>query len=74
MAQADIGERQHRHQTDEALGRMSAEVLAAALDRHSGGPHADVCTQFVRDGDGFDDRHLRAGRHVPAARRLAGSG
>ena len=53
MAQADIGERQHRHQSDEALGRMSAEVLAAALDRHSGGPHADVLRQFRREGTGF---------------------
>jgi glucosyl-3-phosphoglycerate synthase len=53
MAQADIGERQHRHQSDEALGRMAAEVLAAALDRHAGGPHADLLTQFRREGSGF---------------------
>ena len=56
MAQADIGERQHRHQSDEALGRMSAEVLAAALDRHAGGPHGSVLRQFVREGSGFDVR------------------
>jgi len=53
MGQADIGERQHRHQSDEALGRMAAEVLAAALDRHAGGPHADVLRQFRRQGTGF---------------------
>jgi glucosyl-3-phosphoglycerate synthase len=53
MAQADIGNRQHRHQSDEALGRMAAEVLAAALDRHAGGPHADVLRQFRREGSGF---------------------
>jgi glucosyl-3-phosphoglycerate synthase len=53
MGQADIGERQHRHQSDEALGRMSAEVLAAALDRHAGGPHADGFRQFRREGAGF---------------------
>jgi glucosyl-3-phosphoglycerate synthase len=53
MAQADIGERQHRHQSDEALGRMSAEVLAAALDRHVGGARADELRQFRRDGAGF---------------------
>ncbi len=53
MAQADIGERQHRHQSDEALGRMAAEVLAAALDRHAGGPHSDLLRQFRRDGSGF---------------------
>jgi glucosyl-3-phosphoglycerate synthase len=54
MAQADIGERQHRHQSDAALSRMAAEVLAAALDRHSGEKHGDTFTQFVRDGAGFD--------------------
>jgi len=53
MAQADIGERQHRHQTDEALGRMAAEVLAAALDRHAGGPHAEVLHQYRREGGAF---------------------
>ena len=53
MAQADIGNRQHRHQTDEALGRMAAEVLAAALDRHAGGPHSEVLRQFRREGTGF---------------------
>lgn len=53
MGQADIGERQHRHQSDEALGRMAAEVLAAALDRHPGGPHADLLRQFRREGTGF---------------------
>jgi glucosyl-3-phosphoglycerate synthase len=53
MAQADIGERQHRHQSDEALGRMAAEVLAAALDRHAGGPHADLLHQYRRAGAGF---------------------
>lgn len=56
MAQADIGERRHRHQTDEALGRMAAEVLAAALDRHPGGPRAEVLHQYRRDGAGFS-RH-----------------
>ncbi|HUR15067.1 MAG TPA: glucosyl-3-phosphoglycerate synthase [Mycobacteriales bacterium] len=53
MAQADIGERQHRHQSDEALGRMAAEVLAAALDRRGSGPHADLLHQYRRDGAGF---------------------
>ena len=53
MAQADIGERQHRHQTDEALGRMAAEVLAAALDRHPGGTHADLLHQYRREDGEF---------------------
>jgi glucosyl-3-phosphoglycerate synthase len=56
MAQADIGERCHRHHSDEALGRMAAEVLAAALARHPAGPHADHLVQFVRDEGGFDRR------------------
>lgn len=54
MAQADIGERRHRHHSDAALGRMSAQVLAAALDRHRSGPHADRLVQFSRLGDGFE--------------------
>lgn len=53
MAQADIGERRHRHHSDAALGRMSAEVLAAALLRRRdvGG---DRFVQFVRAGQGFE--------------------
>ena len=53
MAQADIGERRHRHHSDAALGRMSAEVLATALDRHRVAG-ADRFVQFTRAGSGFD--------------------
>lgn len=53
MGQADIGERCHRHHSDEALGRMAAEVLAAALARHPSGPHADQLLQFTRVDGGF---------------------
>jgi glucosyl-3-phosphoglycerate synthase len=53
MAQVDIGERHHRHHSDAALGRMSAEVLAAALDR-LGLPQGDRLLQFSRSADGFD--------------------
>jgi glucosyl-3-phosphoglycerate synthase len=53
MAQVDIGERHHRHHSDAALGRMSAEVLAAALDR-LGMAHADRLLQFSRGTGGFD--------------------
>ncbi|MCU1593900.1 MAG: glucosyl-3-phosphoglycerate synthase, partial [Frankiales bacterium] len=53
MAQVDIGERHHRHHSDAALGRMSAEVLAAAMDRR-GVPIADRLVQFSRGTDGFD--------------------
>jgi glucosyl-3-phosphoglycerate synthase len=53
MAQADIGERRHRHHSDAALGRMSAEVLATSLERHreSG---ADRFVQFSRAEIGFE--------------------
>jgi glucosyl-3-phosphoglycerate synthase len=53
MAQADIGERRHRHHADAVLGRMAAEVLAAATRRHrlTG---SDRFVQFAREGDGFE--------------------
>jgi glucosyl-3-phosphoglycerate synthase len=47
MAQADIGERRHRHHSDAALGRMSAQVLAAALRRRGEAAH-DRLVQFSR--------------------------
>jgi len=53
MAQADIGERRHRHHSDQVLGRMAAEVLAAALARHPAGPHGKELVQFAREEDGF---------------------
>jgi glucosyl-3-phosphoglycerate synthase len=53
MAQADIGERRHRHHSDAALGRMSAEVLAAAL-RRRGQSGSDRFVQFARAGTGFE--------------------
>ena len=56
MAQVDIGERHHRHHSDDVLGRMAAEVLAAALARHPAGPHADQLVQFQREGEGFGRR------------------
>jgi glucosyl-3-phosphoglycerate synthase len=53
MAQADIGERRHRHHNDAALGRMSSEVLAAALRRRRD-PGADRLVQFARVGEDFE--------------------
>jgi glucosyl-3-phosphoglycerate synthase len=52
LAQADIGERRHRHHSDADLGRMSAEVLAAALARHRSAG-AERLVQFRRDESGF---------------------
>lgn len=54
MAQADIGERHHRHHSDAALGRMAAEVLAAALQRHRDGASGERLVQFTRADEGFD--------------------
>lgn len=53
MAQADIGTRHHRHHSDAALGRMSAQVLAVALDRHRESARSDRLVQFHREDDGF---------------------
>ncbi len=50
MAQNDIGERRHRHHSDASLGRMSAEVLATALQRHPAGAHGDRFVQYGRPG------------------------
>lgn len=33
LAQVDLGQRQHRHQDNEGLGRMSAQIMLAALSR-----------------------------------------
>ena len=33
IAQVDLGQRIHQHQSDGALARMSAHVMQAALDR-----------------------------------------
>jgi glucosyl-3-phosphoglycerate synthase len=46
LAQVDLGHRQHRHQDNEGLGRMAAQIIIAALGRldrrrlvMAGGPH-----------------------------------
>jgi glucosyl-3-phosphoglycerate synthase len=58
IAQVDIGERRHRHQSDLALGRMASVVLRTALAR-SGLPHLpDGMLQFSVDA---------AGHRVPVA-------
>ena len=33
LAQVDLGQRQHRHQDNEGLGRMAAQIMLAALSR-----------------------------------------
>ena len=59
LAQADLGERRHRHQNTEALGRMSAQIMVTAWSRlHRRGlvadpqPPSTMLTQFRRGGTG----------------------
>jgi len=54
LAQVDAGIRHHRHQDEQALGRMAAEILQVAQAR-LGGPEAvsTKLTQFVRAPGGF---------------------
>lgn len=71
LAQADIGVRHHRHHSDATLGRMAAEVLAAALDRR-GEPGAERLIQFARAEVGFDAEVSQVGLLVlPALTTLA---
>jgi glucosyl-3-phosphoglycerate synthase len=57
LAQVDLGERHHRHQSLAALGRMSAQIMVAAWSRlHRRGlaaeplPPTTLLTQFSRGG------------------------
>jgi glucosyl-3-phosphoglycerate synthase len=57
LAQVDLGERHHRHQSLDALGRMSAQIIVTAWRRlHRRGlvteplPPTTVLTQFSRGG------------------------
>jgi glucosyl-3-phosphoglycerate synthase len=57
LAQVDLGERVHRHQSTEALGRMSAQIMVTAWSRlHRRGlvadplPPSTLMTQFRRGG------------------------
>jgi glucosyl-3-phosphoglycerate synthase len=61
LAQVDLGERHHRHQSIDALGRMYAQIMVTAWSRlHRRGlvteplPPTTLLTQFQRgDGDGL---------------------
>ncbi|GIF36880.1 glucosyl-3-phosphoglycerate synthase [Actinoplanes xinjiangensis] len=57
LAQVDLGERKHRHQGTEALGRMAAQIMVTAWSRmHRRGlateamPPSTLLTQFRRGG------------------------
>ncbi|GAB3146052.1 glucosyl-3-phosphoglycerate synthase [Micromonospora sonneratiae] len=57
LAQVDLGERLHRHQSTEALGRMSAQIILTVWSRlyrqgrvTTAAPPASALTQFRRGG------------------------
>ncbi|MEE6259839.1 glucosyl-3-phosphoglycerate synthase [Plantactinospora sonchi] len=57
LAQVDLGERLHRHQDTEALGRMSGQILHTVWQRlcrrgwvNGDEPPANLLVQFRRDG------------------------
>ncbi|MDI6100186.1 glucosyl-3-phosphoglycerate synthase [Actinoplanes sp. NEAU-A12] len=59
LAQVDLGERKHRHQGTEALGRMATQILVTAWSRmYRRGlttepmPPSTMLTQFRRGGEG----------------------
>jgi glucosyl-3-phosphoglycerate synthase len=58
LAQVDLGERAHRNQSNEALGRMAAQIQLTAWSRlvrqgraDASTPLPSVLTQFRRGGD-----------------------
>ena len=58
LAQVDLGERSHRHQNNEALGQMAAQIQLTAWSRlvrdgraSAGAPLPSVLTQFRRGGE-----------------------
>ncbi|GAA2889023.1 glucosyl-3-phosphoglycerate synthase [Streptomyces mexicanus] len=57
LAQVDVGERIHRHQDGQALGRMAAAIYRTAQLRLARGHLIRPClTQFERGADGFEPR------------------
>jgi glucosyl-3-phosphoglycerate synthase len=67
LAQADLGERRHRHHPDRALGRMASAVVQAALERLTeegalaeGRVRSRELVQFLRDDDGQLEPHAVA--------------
>jgi glucosyl-3-phosphoglycerate synthase len=66
LAQVDLGERRHGHQSTAALGRMAAAILHTVARRVDGVPIGDpALTQFARDGS----RIVPVDAPVPVAER-----
>ncbi|MGH3416333.1 MAG: hypothetical protein ACRDSS_07690, partial [Actinocrinis sp.] len=76
LAQVDAGVRRHRHQDEQALGRMAAEILQVAQARLGAPrPVSTRLTQFARSGGGFTPTHWETGLDErPALRSLAVAG
>lgn len=55
LAQADLGTRQHGHQSDAALGRMAGQILQTAMSRRPGtATESAELLQFLRTDDGVE--------------------
>jgi glucosyl-3-phosphoglycerate synthase len=67
IAQVDLGVRTHRHQSQQQLGVMAAEVLAAALRRLGLPPVGDVMHQFAPVDHHPIDTPLRIAERPPAS-------
>lgn len=65
LAQVDLGRRTHRRQSQQQLGVMAAEVMAAALRRLGLDPAAEVMHQFAPEGHGAIDTALAVAERPP---------
>lgn len=65
LAQVDLGRRTHRHQSQQQLGVMAAEVMAAALRRLGLDPVGDAMHQFRPEGHAPIDTPLRVEERPP---------
>ncbi|MFC9249597.1 glucosyl-3-phosphoglycerate synthase [Streptomyces sp. NPDC057136] len=73
LAQVDVGERKHRHQDGQALGRMAATIYRTAQLRLSRGQLVrPVLTQFERGENGFvPSTHVVDTEERPPMREIA---
>ncbi|WP_219943827.1 glucosyl-3-phosphoglycerate synthase [Iamia sp. SCSIO 61187] len=67
LAQVDLGRRTHRRQSQQQLGVMAAEVMAAALRRLGLDPTDDVMHQFAPEGHGAIATALAVDERPPIA-------
>jgi glucosyl-3-phosphoglycerate synthase len=65
LAQVDLGRRTHRHQSQQQLGVMAAEVMAAALRRLGLDPVGEAMHQFAPEGHAPLDTPLKTTERPP---------